>query len=529
MQIFIDLDSRKLVKGVTNSQPVTSLDFKRGDDATLDVIYVRGNLQKELATGTAISFGAKNDGEFDGSVVVFEDDFTKSGSGATTVYTATPSFNTVPLNALLNLDSDTANDKKLVNLMGEITWVDGVDGTITSSETFAVRVHNDVIRGTEGTPTALPTPDDDWVAHGHAQSLSGPQKTQAQANIGLSASTGGNGLADSGKIAQYGSSGGLIAETYKTYYSGDPNTHLELARTAGTGGTLKATASAASITLSFTPTGGERIITVPAATGTILLDSTSTIGGAKTLSGQLTLTGQAATAGTSAMTRDLVDTRRLMYGFSVRELVGCKTYTANGGTATDDYRVTLLANATGGGYATAIICADVTDPVGIDGTNIDLSKNFDLQINIAAKLADDSHRCAILFGCPITAPANDSSDPLSGKGFGFELRKDGSGYLSIRLVCYNSSFTSSSWAVINASHALFKGVRLTKVAGVLTLYVTEGTGTISTTALLTLSGAPTSGNAVTQFLGAYVSNGSSSPSSSDAELRVYPPAILKVS
>lgn len=158
MQIFIDIDSRKLIRGVANSQPVTTLDFKRGDDTTLEVIFVRSNLQKELATGTVIAFGVKNDGEFDGVPLVYDNDFTKTGTGATTVYTATPSFNTAPLNALLNLDSDTANDKKMVTLMGEITWLDGVSGAITSSETFTVRVFNDVIRGDEAAPAAGPNP-----------------------------------------------------------------------------------------------------------------------------------------------------------------------------------------------------------------------------------------------------------------------------------------------------------------------------------------------------------------------------------
>jgi hypothetical protein len=52
--------------------------------------------------------------------------------------------------------------------------------------------------------------------------------------------------------------------------------------------------------------GSNRGYTLPDASGTILLDTTSTIAGAKTLTGQLELTGQAATNATSAMTRGLV-------------------------------------------------------------------------------------------------------------------------------------------------------------------------------------------------------------------------------
>ena len=160
MQIFVDLDTRKLRRSVSNSSPVTTLDFKRGDTELMEIFYVQNNAQVQLAAGAVISFGAKIKDAYDGAALVFEDDFTLSGSGATAKYSANPSFNTVPLDDALMVDDNPANDLKLLDLMGEITWND--DGVITSSVTFAVRVNNDVLRGDEGTPSSLPDPAD-WM------------------------------------------------------------------------------------------------------------------------------------------------------------------------------------------------------------------------------------------------------------------------------------------------------------------------------------------------------------------------------
>ena len=93
---------------------------------------------------------------------------TAAGTGYTTAptvtlaapspkYVGTPSFNTVALNTALAVDGNENNDLPSINLMGEISWVDGVTGNTTSTSTFVVRVDNDVVRGTEGTPTPAPS------------------------------------------------------------------------------------------------------------------------------------------------------------------------------------------------------------------------------------------------------------------------------------------------------------------------------------------------------------------------------------
>jgi hypothetical protein len=158
MKIFIDLDTRKLRVSAANSQPAMPPKVKRGDDTPMEVIYVRGTTKEQLAVASVITFACKTKGEYDGTAVVYDNDFTLSGSGSSAVYSARPSFNTAALNAALMLDADTSNDKASIELMGEITWVDGVTGAVTSTETFAVFVENDVIRGDEAAPAAGSTP-----------------------------------------------------------------------------------------------------------------------------------------------------------------------------------------------------------------------------------------------------------------------------------------------------------------------------------------------------------------------------------
>lgn len=160
MQIFINLNTRRLQRDLTNSQPLSplQLDFKRGDAADIELAYVDANARQELATGSVITFAAKTQGKYDGPALVLEDEFTPSGAGTTAIYTAFPSFNTEALNDAFNLDGNDSNDVPFLDLMGEISWTDGPGGAVSSSETFTIRVYNDVIRGDEDTPAVFPDP-----------------------------------------------------------------------------------------------------------------------------------------------------------------------------------------------------------------------------------------------------------------------------------------------------------------------------------------------------------------------------------
>jgi hypothetical protein len=187
MRFVIDLDTLYLIESTKDRRPVSMVSLKRGDDAEFEVVFFRSGSPQELPALALLTFGAKEAGKYDSEPVVFSNEFTLAGSGKTACYLGNPSFNTVGLNELLKIDGDPANDLPFVDVMAEFTW-QLEDGPPTTTKTFLFRVHNDVIRGDEGTPSALPAPDDTWVAHGRSQTLTDAQKSQAHANIGSSAS-----------------------------------------------------------------------------------------------------------------------------------------------------------------------------------------------------------------------------------------------------------------------------------------------------------------------------------------------------
>lgn len=157
MRFVIDLDSLELIESATDRRRVTQVEGKRGDDSPFEVVFVRSGVAEELAASTVLTFGAKQEGKYDAAAVVLENGFALSGSGTTAKYSANPSFNTAALNALFLIDANDANDPAYVDLMAEFTWQIGA-GAPTSTKTFRFRVHNDVVRDDEVSPTPAYSP-----------------------------------------------------------------------------------------------------------------------------------------------------------------------------------------------------------------------------------------------------------------------------------------------------------------------------------------------------------------------------------
>lgn len=155
MKIFVNVDSRQLQTAVGDSRQVSSLSFKRGDGASVEIVFVRDGSQVELTSGSIVTFGAKLAGKYDSNALVLENGFALTGSGSTASYIGSPSFNTEDLNDALAVDGNDANDIPYLDLMGEITWTDGPTGEPTSTDTFTVRVNNDVLRGDEVGPVDI--------------------------------------------------------------------------------------------------------------------------------------------------------------------------------------------------------------------------------------------------------------------------------------------------------------------------------------------------------------------------------------
>jgi hypothetical protein len=165
MRLTVDLDTLHLITSATDRKRVTLLEFKRGDVTPLEVQFVRSGVAEALPDGSVLAFGSKETKKYDGDFAVFFDEFAEPTATPDFIYAGTPSFNTETLDDLLVVDGDDSNDKASVDLMGELSWAIA-DADPVSIRTFTVRVHNDVIRGDEGTPIATPSPVDWLAAHG---------------------------------------------------------------------------------------------------------------------------------------------------------------------------------------------------------------------------------------------------------------------------------------------------------------------------------------------------------------------------
>jgi hypothetical protein len=150
MQLYIDQGTNGFITDPLFKSPLPELSFKRGDDATINLAFVSGNTSLSAVSGIGLKFGIKQAGDYDGSPIVYTDEYTTAGTN----YVLNPSFNTTALNSLLS------GDVASVAGMLEIEWT--VSGVVASSNTQAVTINNDVIKNGELTPIILPTPKD-WL------------------------------------------------------------------------------------------------------------------------------------------------------------------------------------------------------------------------------------------------------------------------------------------------------------------------------------------------------------------------------
>ncbi len=161
MKLYVDLGTGHLIEGPGFRNPVTSLKFKRGDAASLEVVFLAdGTTAAELGNPANLEmhFGVKSRGRYDGDYLVHTSAWTLPSPGAVNpVYRCSPSFNTEELNDALGVGSATGTEFPELTLMGEITWRVGA-GEPTSTRTFLVVVENDVNRGTEGVPASASPP-----------------------------------------------------------------------------------------------------------------------------------------------------------------------------------------------------------------------------------------------------------------------------------------------------------------------------------------------------------------------------------
>jgi hypothetical protein len=141
MLLYFDLDIAAFVSGPGTRDLLTALSVKRGDSLSLAVQFVSGTTPQELATGATGILGIKVAGDYDGDFIASAGSWTKTGTGTAALYTFTVSLNTTALAALLAGDTAAlAASLELEYLVGTVR---------TSSQTIALTIYNDVVKGLE--------------------------------------------------------------------------------------------------------------------------------------------------------------------------------------------------------------------------------------------------------------------------------------------------------------------------------------------------------------------------------------------
>jgi hypothetical protein len=144
MRVYVNLDSREFVVSPVLLQRVSTLFFTRRDIVPVQVQFVRGGTVVELAAGATGQMGLKK--TFAGSFLANDGAFTKTGTGATTIYQFDLNLNTSNLDAEFPEDDEDSISAKV-----EIEWTES--GTTSSTLPTSATIYNDVIRGGEGVPT----------------------------------------------------------------------------------------------------------------------------------------------------------------------------------------------------------------------------------------------------------------------------------------------------------------------------------------------------------------------------------------
>ena len=153
---------------------------------------MRGGVAQEIPTGATGKLGLKADKDFNGAFVASDLAWTKSGAGVSATYVFDLNLNTLQINALFACVPTPSS----VALMLEIEWAEG--DLRTSSNTLAVTLGNDIVRGDEGVAEegspAYPLPDDLLTKSENADLLAHPSDTNNP--HGVTAAQVGLGNAD---------------------------------------------------------------------------------------------------------------------------------------------------------------------------------------------------------------------------------------------------------------------------------------------------------------------------------------------
>jgi len=144
-KLYMDISTGKLIAGLLDRQTLNSIEMKRGDTPVYHIYCTEDGVVRELPDGTTFKFGIKLKGDYSGDYLAYAEGV-KSGSGEKAIYVFALNLSSLALSAALGTSAK-------LETVGEFEA--SSEDSISSSTSFAVWIHNDIIRGDE---TVAPLP-----------------------------------------------------------------------------------------------------------------------------------------------------------------------------------------------------------------------------------------------------------------------------------------------------------------------------------------------------------------------------------
>ena len=177
----------------TRAVTVSNASFKTTPREALQIKLLDNGRPATLATGETLKLEIKPKNVTDGSVLIDKTLAVGTRDANLAAYVGEVNAFTVAALAALGInDGDATNDAASpLAVDGVVLLYPSGGGDPIESDTFGVSLVAAKHLSTDASPSAVPSPDAAWVAHGHAQSLTDPQKAQALSNIGAATAAQG--------------------------------------------------------------------------------------------------------------------------------------------------------------------------------------------------------------------------------------------------------------------------------------------------------------------------------------------------
>jgi hypothetical protein len=153
VKLYVDLNLEEFVSGPGLNARPRGVKWKRNDAGSVVIQFCRGGTLVDLGAGAAVVFSVKESGKYDMDPLIHADNFTPPAVSGEE-YVASPTFDTVAIDAALNVDADLENDVAELASMCEVSWKVSGKGWL-STGTQAMEIQNDVIRDDDELPELI--------------------------------------------------------------------------------------------------------------------------------------------------------------------------------------------------------------------------------------------------------------------------------------------------------------------------------------------------------------------------------------